>query len=254
MLGLIVGAMDRAGHGSLGIDTFGFLPGMSWDAWMRSAIAALCLPHGQAPDVGAINAAQYALVLAMWCAMVLAMMLPTTSGMILTYVDIAETAARKDEPVISPMVLTAGYVAVWLGFAGAAAVMQLGLARLAPLFSSSLAFSGGLFIVAGLFQFSSFKHACLTQCQRPFPFLFANWSTRTIDIFRLGFRQGLYCLGCCWAMMLLMFAAGVMNVLWMAALGIVMGIEKMGTTKRFSHAVGALFLAIGAALTVSAIA
>ena len=76
----------------------------------------------------------------------------------------------------------------------------------------------------------------MTQCQRPFPFFFANWTAEPRGVFRLGLRQGLYCLGCCWAMMLLMFAVGVMNVVWMAALGIVMTIEKLGTTTRFSRA------------------
>ena len=69
-------------------------------------------------------------------------------------------------------------------------------------------------------------------------------------MFRIGVRQGLYCLGCCWAMMLLMFAVGVMNVVWMAILGIVMAIEKLGTSMRFSRAVGVVFVAIGAFIIV----
>ena len=102
--------------------------------------------------------------------------------------------------------------------------------------------------MAGLYQFSALKHACLAKCQRPFPFFFANWTTRPRGVFALGLRQGPYCLGCCWAMMLLMLAAGVMNIVWMAALGIVMAVEKMTTTARFSHAVGVAFVAIGVGL------
>ena len=89
------------------------------------------------------------------------------------------------------------------------------------------------------------KHACLTLCQRPFPFFFANWTTEPRGVFQLGLRQGLYCLGCCWAMMLVMFAAGAMNVVWMAALGVIMTIEKMTLTTRFSPAVGVVLVAIG---------
>ena len=89
-------------------------------------------------------------------------------------------------------------------------------------------FSGAIFIAAGVYQFTPLKHACLTQCQRPFPFFFAHWQTTASGVFRLGLTQGLYCLGCCWAMMLVMFAVGVMNVVWMAALGMVMTIEKIG--------------------------
>ena len=119
---------------------------------------------------------------------------------------------------------------------------------------SSPLFSGAIFIAAGLYQFSALKHACLTQCQRPFPFFFANWTAVPLGVFRLGLRQGLYCLGCCWAMMLLMFAVGAMNVVWMAALGIVMGMEKIGSTTRFSRAVGVAFIAIGAAFIVDVMA
>ena len=114
-----------------------------------------------------------------------------------------------------------------------AALAQLALAR-AALQNSGLAaasglFAGAIFIGAGAYQFSALKHACLTQCQRPFPFFFTNWATTPRGVFRLGVKQGFYCVGCCWAMMLVMFAVGVMNVVWMAGLGIVMTIEKIGT-------------------------
>ena len=165
--------------------------------------------------------------------MVLAMMLPSAAPMILTYAEIADTAARKGERIVSPFVLAAGYIAVWLGFAvarGARATCSHArrLARSAAWRSASALFSGAIFIAAGLYQFSALKHACLTQCQQPFPFFFAQLDRRTPrGVFRLGLRQGLYCLGCCWAMMLLMFAVGVMNVIWMAALGVVMTVEKI---------------------------
>jgi predicted metal-binding membrane protein len=120
--------------------------------------------------------------------------------------------------------------------------------------SASPLFSGAVFIGAGAYQFTALNHACVTRCQRPFPFLFANWSSETHGIFRLGVRQGLYCLGCCWATMLAMFAVGVMNVVWMVALGLVMTLEKMMVTTRFSRAVGGAFIAIGAVFIVAAVA
>ena len=113
-------------------------------------------------------------------------------------------------------------------------------------------FSGAIFIAAGAYQFSSLKHACLTQCQRPFPFFFSHWATTPRGVFKLGLSQGLYCLGCCWAMMLVMFAAGVMNLVWIAALGIVMTIEKISTDKRFTHAVGVVLIAIGITFVLTA--
>jgi predicted metal-binding membrane protein len=197
------------------------------------------------------SAAQAALVFLMWAAMTLAMMLPTAAGMIVTYAQIADTAARKGEPAVSPLALTAGYVAVWLGFAFGATALQAALARIAlidpAMASASPAFSGAIFIAVGAYQFTELKHACLTRCQRPFPFFFANWSDQPVAIFRLGLRQGLYCLGCCWATMLAMFAVGVMNVVWMAALGLAMTAEKLTMTGRFSRAVGIAFTIIGVA-------
>jgi predicted metal-binding membrane protein len=189
----------------------------------------------------------FGLLAPMWAAMALAMMLPTAGPMILTYAEIADTAAREGEAVVSPHVLTAGYVVVWLGFALAAALLQSLLARTSLLASGTAGtlLSGALFVGAGVYQFSSLKRACLTLCQRPFPFFFANWTTQTAGVFRLGLRQGLYCLGCCWAMMLLMLAVGAMNVIWMAALGVVMTIEKMASTPRVAHAFGAAFILIG---------
>jgi predicted metal-binding membrane protein len=120
--------------------------------------------------------------------------------------------------------------------------------------SASELFTGAIFVGAGLYQFSALKHACLTRCQQPFPFFFANWATTSRGVFRLGVKQGLYCLGCCWAMMVVMFAVGVMNVVWMAGIGIVMTVEKMLTGRRFTHSVGVALIAAGAVVVLAAFA
>jgi predicted metal-binding membrane protein len=214
--------------------------------------AALCRPA-----VGRLEAVDIALTASVWAAMVLAMMLPSAAPMILTYAEIADTAARKNETVVSPLVLAAGYTTVWLGFAVLATAMQLLFAHAAPLEAGAALsgpVSGAIFIAAGLYQFSALKHACLSQCQRPFPFFFVNWTTRTSGVFRLGLKQGVYCVGCCWAMMLVMFAAGVMNVVWMAGLGVVMAAEKIGTGKRFSQLVGAALILAGIGLAFAGFA
>ena len=210
------------------------------------------------PVAGPGGVTSAALVWLMWCAMALAMMLPSAAPMILTYAEIADTAARKRKAVVSPLLLAAGYATVWFGFAAVAAAMQMLLTGANPINPASASagslLSGILFIAAGVYQFSALKHACLRLCQRPFAFFFANWATTRHGVFGLGLRQGLYCLGCCWAMMLLMFATGVMNIVWMAALGAVMTIEKMKTTKTFSHALGAIFIAVGIAFVLSGVA
>jgi predicted metal-binding membrane protein len=228
-------------------------PGMGLFDVLPRALAAICRASFGA---GTIDVTILALVALMWGAMVLAMMLPSAAPMIFTYAEIADTAARKRATVVSPVVLAGGYTAVWLGFALIATLAQLALTRAALLdagmASASDLFSGAIFIAAGLYQFSALKQACLSQCQRPFPFLFTHWSTTARGVFRLGLKQGLYCVGCCWAMMLVMFAVGVMNVIWMAGLGIVMTIEKVTTGRRFSHVVGIVLIAAGIAFVVSA--
>jgi len=234
------------------------LAGLGWLALglMTTAtgmLDALCRPL----TAGAWSAINFMIIAAMWGAMTFAMMLPSAAPMIMTYAEIADTAARKGERIVSPFVLAAGYLSVWLGFAAAATLAQFVLTRTALLDAgiapTSGLFSGVIFIAAGTYQFSALKHACLTQCQRPFPFFFSHWTTTPRGVLKLGLSQGLYCLGCCWAMMLVMFAAGVMNLVWMAALGMVMTIEKIGTGKRFTYAVGVGLIAVGIAVVAASL-
>jgi predicted metal-binding membrane protein len=214
--------------------------------------AALCQPiYG---STSGLSIAGISLTFAMWSAMVLAMMLPTAAPMVTTYADLTETAAAKGELAASPLVLIAGYIVVWLGAALVLTALQGMLARLDALDSrigiANPFVAGAMFVIAGAYQFSRAKHACLSHCQHPFRFFFASWTSEPGGVFRLGLRQGLLCLGCCWAMMLLMFAVGVMNVIWMAILGAVMAVEKLGVTKWFSRAAGVVFLAVGAIMIV----
>ncbi len=241
-LGWLTLAWLTAGMGGTGSGLSGLLP---------LGLQALCQPTFGSHAPGAI-------LLLMWGAMTLAMMLPSAGPMILTYAEIAETAAKKGERIVSPLVLAAGYGLVWAGFAVAASVAQLALTHVAlmdhTMASASGLFSGAIFLAAGIYQFTPLKHACLTQCQRPFPFFFAHWQRTAQGVFRLGLSQGLYCLGCCWAMMLVMFAVGTMNVVWMAGLGIVMAIEKIGSRRTFSHAVGAGLILGGLSFLLTAFA
>ena len=225
-------------------------PASSWFA----TVQALCrtLPEG------ARSFSAAAVTASMWSAMTLAMMLPSASPMILTYAEIAETAARKSERIVSPLVIAAGYASVWLVFSLLATVIQIVLTRAALLntgiTSASGILAGAIFIGAGVYQFSALKHACLTHCQNPFPFFFTNWATTPGGVFRLGVEQGLYCLGCCWAMMMVMFAVGAMNVAWMAGLAAVMTIEKLLTGRRFAHGFGVALIVVGTGIVVSAFA
>ena len=179
---------------------------------------------------------------ALWTAMVFAMMLPSAAPMVSTYMDIADAARHKAIAVAHPAVLASGYLAVWLSFAVPAGLLQaqVDLSRVAGL-------SGLLLMLAGLWQFAPLKHACLTRCRQPMPYFLAHWSDKPRDVFRMGLSQGVDCLGCCVALMLLMFAAGAMNLLWMAALALVMILEKtIERPQKLVHAVGAVLLLLGA--------
>jgi predicted metal-binding membrane protein len=240
-LGWLYLALILAGMGGSSI---GFGPGV---------LKVLCGPLTD----GSWSAAYIATIGSMWAAMTLAMMLPSATPMILTYAGIADAAARQSNQIITPIALVGGYIAVWLAFSVAATLMQIIFVK-AALLDASMAstdklFTGVIFVAAGFYQFSALKNACLTRCQQPFPFFFANWATTPDGVFRLGLKQGLYCLGCCWAMMLVMFAVGVMNVVWMAALGIIMTIEKMLTGRRFTHVVGAALIAVGTGVVLAAL-
>ncbi len=236
---------------SAGWTYLGVLSGssMSQPGGFWSWIGALCRPAATPPSFGFTP---FVLVVLMWSAMALAMMLPSAAPMILTYAEIADTAARKGERVVSPFALALGYAAIWIGFALFAASLQIALTyaglNLDASGNATSRVAGILFLVAGLYQFSALKQSCLHVCQRPFPFFFANWRTTVRGVFPLGLRQGLHCLGCCWAMMLLMLVAGVMNAVWMAGLGLVMTLEKMTSTPRFSRILGVTFIVIGVAM------
>jgi predicted metal-binding membrane protein len=209
-----------------------------------AALKALCGANAKLDA----NAVAFAFSFAAWTAMALMMMLPGAAPMLLTYAEIAETAAAKGAATVSPLVLAAGYIAVWVAFALVASGAEIFLSRLIVPGSeiAVLALSGSL-ILAGLYQFSELKYACLARCRRPFAFFFAQWTDRIAGVFRLGLRQGVYCLGCCWALMLLMLFIGTMNLVWMAGLAAIMAAEKITRSKALPRAAGIVLIAAGAA-------
>lgn len=193
------------------------------------------------------NAMAFALSFAAWAAMALLMMLPGAAPMLLTYAEIAETAAAKGATTVSPLILAAGYLAVWVAFALLASGAEILLSRMiAPDSETAMLAAGAGLILAGLYQFSALKDACLARCRRPFAFFFVQWSNRTEGVFRLGLRQGVFCLGCCWGLMLLMLFVGAMNLVWMAGLAAIMAAEKMTRSQTLPRIVGIGLIAAGA--------
>ena len=124
-----------------------------------------------------------------------------------------------------------GYLAVWTGFSALAAVAQWilhALALLSPMMVSTSPLLGGvLLLVAGVFQWTPLKSACLTHCRSPLSFLMTDWGEGKWGAFFMGLKHGAYCTGCCWFLMALLFVAGVMNVWWIAIIALFVLLEKV---------------------------
>ena len=204
-------------------------------------LAALCVAT---PD-----AAGYAGLVAMWAVMAAAMMAPTALPALATYEDLARTGAQARLDT-----LVAGYLAVWLGFAMLAAAAQMALFSIGLLdpfgTSASTVLSAALLALAGLWQFSPLKDACLSKCRAPMMFFLQHWAEGP---WRNGLRLGLVCLGCCWALMLLAFVGGVMNLAFMGIATILMTLEKLPAIGRWlTRPLGVVLLGAAAATLAAA--
>lgn len=192
------------------------------------------------PSMGAWGAWDLVLVLVMWIAMVFAMMVPTA-------LPSFRVQAAKGSGAAGVVV---GYVAVWAGTALLATAAQWGLTTLGALAPhmapAGVALSASVLVAAGLYQFTPLKFACLVRCRNPHAF--ALDQPRFAEALRLGVDEGLACLGCCWAMMAVMLAAGLMNLGAMALLGALMALEKVASGLVLTRLLGVIFLLGGAAL------
>jgi predicted metal-binding membrane protein len=189
-----------------------------------------------------------------WTLMTVAMMLPSTFPL----VEIFRRLVRRRRHAAALVgVLTGGYLVVWaiLGAVVFAAGQAFGLLEL-PL--PAWAPAAGLFLLAGAFQFSALKYRCLEQCRAPLGFVLSRWSAGAGDVrraWRIGVDHGLFCAGCCWALMLLMFAAASANLLWMFVLGLIMAVEKNASWgRRMGEPLGAVLLIAGAAIAAAGLA
>jgi predicted metal-binding membrane protein len=171
------------------------------------------------------------LLFAMWAVMMAGMMLPSAAPALLFYAAVVRRSPDGARAAAHAYAFGGGYLLVWTAFSLAATVLQRALANLlllSPMMETSdRRLGGALLLVAGLFQFTPFKRACLQYCRSPAEFLTRHWRTGTGGGFRLGWLHGLYCLGCCWALMMLLFVGGVMNLWWIAGLTVFVLIEKV---------------------------
>lgn len=185
-----------------------------------------------------------------WLLMSIAMMLPATYPLIEIFYRLARRRAR---PAVLVQSLVSGYLLVWTAFGFLAFAFKLVAGALTAGLLPAWLMSSGLLIIAGGFQFSSLKYRCLEQCQRPLSFVLQRWRHQDSagTAFRIGAEHGVYCVGCCWALMLLMFAAGTAHLLWMFLLALLMGVEKNWQGgKRMSRPTGVGLLVLGVGLAI----
>jgi predicted metal-binding membrane protein len=187
----------------------------------------------------------------MWAEMMVAMMIPSAMPMILTFARVNRQRREHERPFVPTGVFVLGYLIVWSAFSLMAAVLQWalhGAALLSPMMKSNSAFLGGvLLIVAGLFQWTPWKRACLHHCSSPLNFLLGEWREGRTGALAMGIKHGAHCTGCCWLLMALLFVAGVMNLLWIAALTLLVLVEKLaGRAKWVGSAIGAVCVVWGA--------
>jgi len=205
------------------------------------------------------DAERIAATLAMWWVMMLGMMLPSAAPMILTFAAISRRQRQRGQRSVPASVFAAGYLLAWGVFSVAATVLQVGLDRaalLSPMMqTTSAAASGAVFLLAGAYQFTPFKNVCLRHCRSPLAFLLVHWRYGWRGALRMGWEHGLFCLGCCWVLMLVLFAVGVMNLVWVALLTALVLAEKLLPGGiHLARAAGALLLVSGAYVLATGVA
>ena len=195
------------------------------------------------------------LICLMWVVMMVAMMVPGASPMIAAFAAINRRRRKAGDPWVRTAVFLLGYLLVWSVFSAAAAGLQLTLdatGLLTPMMaSSSTTLSATLFAAAGLYQWTPLKEVCLRRCRSPIGFVLTEWRDGPAGAVVMGIRHGLFCVGCCVAIMGLLFAVAVMDLRWVATITVLVTLEKLLPRPRvWRHLAGAIFMAAACALAV----
>lgn len=186
-----------------------------------------------APALQPWGTTEFLLMFVMWAVMMIGMMTPSAAPMILMYARVGRDAARKGKPLAATGFFAGGYLLAWSVFSLFATIGQWALESallLTPtMVSASNVFSGLVLVAAGFYQWTPLKDACLANCQAPLFFIQRHGGFRrdAVGSLRVGFSHGLYCIGCCWALMAVLFVVGVMNLLWVAAIAMFVLAEKI---------------------------
>lgn len=194
--------------------------------------------------------AHQVLLFAMWVVMMAGMMLPSAAPVLLLYVGVVRKSPEAASASLRAHVFAGGYLAVWTAFSLLVTVLQLLLRQgllLTPMMETrNRIFACALLLLAGLYQLTPYKGACLKSCRAPVEYIVQHWKPGVSGAFRLGLQHGLHCLGCCWALMLLLFVGGVMNLSCMGLLTVFVLVEKLAPLGAQSRRIsGLLIIALG---------
>jgi predicted metal-binding membrane protein len=205
---------------------------------------------------GAWAPGYWAIVLLMWWVMMIAMMTPSAAPMILLYARAtrhAQAGGQPQQAVVPTAAFAGGYLLAWLAFSLIATALMWSFERFGTISAATMAstvawLSAAILFAAGLYQLSPLKHACLSLCRSPAAFLSRHWRPGTSGALRMGVQHGVFCVGCCWVLMALLFVGGVMNILWIAVLSLFVLIEKVAPVGIwFSRTAAAILMAWGLA-------
>lgn len=203
------------------------------------------------PANASLSATDLFMTWVMWSVMMIGMMSPSAAPVVLLY---AGTQARRDRHRVHVALFGLGYLAIWLGFSAVAALAQGALhqaALLSPAMSIlSARVSGAILIGAGVYQLTPAKSSCLRHCQSPLGFLMSNWGDGARGAVRMGSRHGVYCLGCCWAAMGVLFVVGVMNLAWVGLLTMFILLERFGRPGMVAARLGGIVMVAAGVLLV----
>ena len=186
------------------------------------------------------------LLWAMWAVMMAGMMLPSASPMVLLYAGVLRRGPDAGRTTSRVWIMVGGYLLVWVLFSAAATVLQRilsGLLLITPMMETASPKAGGIvLLVAGAYQWTPLKATCLRACRSPLSFIMQHWRAGASGAFRMGLDHGRYCLGCCWALMLLLFVGGVMNLWVIATLTLFVLVEKVAPFGSYSSRVAGVAL------------
>jgi len=185
----------------------------------------------------------------MWTIMMAAMMLPAATPMIMMFATVNEQQSNEKSPLIPTWFFIWGYLAVWTVFSGLTTLTQWGL-HLSSLLTHHMVITnpvlgGFLLIAAGIFQWTPFRDTCMSKCRSPLGFLMTEWREGRRGALIMGLKAGVFCVGCCWLLMVLCFVLGVMNMIWMAVLTAFMLLERVIDNKWLSRTAGLMLIVWG---------